>query len=98
MEKIIGNVTFVVISNGGPPERSVENEMFHVRTLFDYNPDADDYNPCKELGLFFKKGEVLKIHRFEANNFVCSISLKKYTVVLVYNDKTAENYANFQRL
>merc|ERR1712048_871251 len=69
MEEITGHVTFVVISNGGPPERSVENEMFHVRTLFDYNPDADDYIPCKELGLFFKKGEILKIHRGDDENW-----------------------------
>ena len=64
MEEITGHVTFVVISKGPPlNERPVENEMFHVRTLFDYNPDADEYIPCKELGLFFKKGEILKIHR-----------------------------------
>jgi guanylate kinase len=69
MEEMTGHVTFVVISNGGPPERSVENEMFHVRTLFDYNPDADEYIPCKELGLFFKKGEILKIHRGDDENW-----------------------------
>ena len=74
MENMTGHVTFVVISHGGPPERSVEKEMFHVRTLFDYNPDADDYIPCKELGLFFKKGEILKIHRLvDHNQFQASL-------------------------
>merc|ERR1712227_861084 len=48
---------------------AVENDSFNVRTLYDYNPDADEYIPCKELGLFFKKGEILKIHRGEDENW-----------------------------
>ena len=62
MEDITGHVTFIVIPTVSH-EKSVENESFNVRTLYDYNPDADEYIPCKELGLFFKKGEILKIHR-----------------------------------
>ena len=63
MEDITGHVTFIVIPTVSH-EKSVENESFNVRTLYDYNPDADEYIPCKELGLFFKKGEILKIHRY----------------------------------
>ena len=63
MEDITGHVTFIVIPTVSH-EKSVENESFNVRTLYDYNPDADEYIPCKELGLFFKKGEILKIHRW----------------------------------
>ena len=62
MEEISGPVTFITIPNENH-EKSVESESFNVRTLYDYNPDADEYIPCKELGLFFKKGEILKIHR-----------------------------------
>ena len=69
MEDITGHVTFIVIPTVSH-EKSVENESFNVRTLYDYNPDADEYIPCKELGLFFKKGEILKIHRLVAQNFV----------------------------
>jgi len=68
MEDITGHVTFIVIPTVSH-EKSVENESFNVRTLYDYNPDADEYIPCKELGLFFKKGEILKIHRGEDENW-----------------------------
>merc|ERR1712227_66540 len=68
MEEITGHVTFIVIPTVSH-EKSVENESFNVRTLYDYNPDADEYIPCKELGLFFKKGEILKIHRGEDENW-----------------------------
>merc|ERR1712106_1063309 len=49
--------------------KTVDNESFNVRTMYDYNPDADEYIPCKELGLFFKKGEILKIYRGEDENW-----------------------------
>ena len=62
MEEITGHVTFITIPTSNH-EKSVENESFNVRTMYDYNPDADEYIPCKELGLFFKKGEILKIYR-----------------------------------
>lgn len=32
-----------------------------VKTLFDYDPNEDKANPCKEAGLPFKKGAVLQI-------------------------------------
>lgn len=33
----------------------------YVRTLFDYNPIQDTLIPCKEIGLTFKKGDILQI-------------------------------------
>ena len=33
----------------------------HVRALFDYDSFDDAYLPCRELGLNFLKGEILKI-------------------------------------
>ncbi len=32
-----------------------------VRTLFDYDPRADDFIPCQQAGIGFKRGEVLQI-------------------------------------
>lgn len=63
MEQLTGHVTFVVIASGKTNERNVENDITHVRTLFSYNPESDEYIPCKELGLFFSKGQILKIHK-----------------------------------
>jgi len=68
MEEITGHVTFITIPTSNH-EKSVENESFNVRTMYDYNPDADEYIPCKELGLFFKKGEILKIYRGDDENW-----------------------------
>lgn len=63
MEQLSGHVTFVVIASGRANERNVENDVTHVRTLFSYNPESDEYSPCKELGLFFSKGQILKVHK-----------------------------------
>ena len=32
-----------------------------VRTLFDYDPRADDFIPCQQAGIAFKRGEILQI-------------------------------------
>ena len=80
MEDITGHVTFIVIPTVSH-EKSVENESFNVRTLYDYNPDADEYIPCKELGLFFKKGEILKIHRWVK---IFEIFSPMYSVIILY--------------
>jgi len=37
----------------------------HVRALFDYDSFDDAYLPCRELGLSFAKGEILKIMSVE---------------------------------
>lgn len=69
MEQLTGHVTFVVIASGKTNERNVENDITHVRTLFSYNPESDEYIPCKELGLFFSKGQILKIHKGDDENW-----------------------------
>lgn len=33
----------------------------YVRALFDYNPKEDTLLPCKEIGLEFKKGDILQV-------------------------------------
>ena len=35
-------------------------QMF-VRALFDYDPRADDFIPCQQAGIMFKRGEILQI-------------------------------------
>lgn len=33
----------------------------YMRALFDYDPTDDTLIPCKEIGLSFKKGEILQV-------------------------------------
>ncbi|EEB11150.1 conserved hypothetical protein [Pediculus humanus corporis] len=37
------------------------NTMVYMRALFDYDPKEDTLLPCREIGLDFKKGDVLQI-------------------------------------
>lgn len=32
-----------------------------MRTLFEYDPSEDTLLPCKEIGLAFKKGDILQV-------------------------------------
>lgn len=36
-----------------------------VRALFDYEPQEDKAIPCKEAGLAFRKGDVLRVVNWE---------------------------------
>lgn len=33
-----------------------QSQVFHLRALFDYDPDEDLYIPCRELGICFSRG------------------------------------------
>ena len=33
----------------------------HVRALFTYDPEDDQYIPCRELGISFQKGDILHV-------------------------------------
>ena len=35
--------------------------QFFVRAMFDYDPAKDNLLPCQDIGLIFKKGDVLEI-------------------------------------
>lgn len=36
-------------------------KVIHYKAFFDYNPNDDIYIPCRELGLSFRKGDLLHI-------------------------------------
>lgn len=40
---------------------SYQNQVLHLRALFDYDPDEDLYIPCRELGICFNKGDILHV-------------------------------------
>ena len=35
--------------------------QFFVRAMFDYEPAKDNLLPCQDIGLIFKKGDVLEV-------------------------------------
>lgn len=58
-----GTMTFLVVPSQNaiqqpPPSNTV---LMHVRASFDYDPEDDMYIPCRELGLSFRKGDILHI-------------------------------------
>ncbi|XP_029028658.1 55 kDa erythrocyte membrane protein [Betta splendens] len=53
-----GLITMKIIPN--PQSRSKTCEMY-MRAQFDYDPTKDDLIPCKEAGLKFQTGDIIKI-------------------------------------
>ncbi|XP_029564155.1 MAGUK p55 subfamily member 5-A isoform X1 [Salmo trutta] len=56
-----GTLTFLLIPSSQkktPPHRET---VMHVRAYFNYDPSDDPYVPCRELGLSFRKGDILHI-------------------------------------
>lgn len=43
-----------------------------MRALFDYNPKEDTLLPCKEIGLEFKKGDILQVSFSSLNIHFCN--------------------------
>ncbi|KAG7324789.1 hypothetical protein KOW79_011105 [Hemibagrus wyckioides] len=60
-------ITFKVVpgpETDGPasePKVTQQHTKMYVKALFDYDPDEDKAIPCKEAGMAFKKGDVLRI-------------------------------------
>ncbi|XP_065055770.1 peripheral plasma membrane protein CASK-like isoform X2 [Rhopilema esculentum] len=59
LREATGDVTFKIVPNLRNSE--VEEKKKFVRALFDYDPRADDFIPCQQAGIAFKRGEILQI-------------------------------------
>jgi MAGUK p55 subfamily protein 5 len=59
MSNITGLIKFLL----SPPKNSnqISYKTFHVRALYAYDPFNDSLIPCKELGLAFNRGDILRI-------------------------------------
>ena len=69
LRELEGTLTFLLVS-GEASRRSPtrENNIF-FRAQFDYDPQDDNYLPCRELGLPFRKGDILEILNQEDPNW-----------------------------
>ncbi|XP_075257182.1 uncharacterized protein LOC142349480 isoform X2 [Convolutriloba macropyga] len=46
-----------------------DEQVLHVRALFDFDPEDDEYVPCRELGIPFDRGTVLHVMNTEDPNW-----------------------------
>uniref|UniRef100_A0A1I7ZZ37 MAGUK p55 subfamily member 5 n=1 Tax=Steinernema glaseri TaxID=37863 RepID=A0A1I7ZZ37_9BILA len=67
LRTLSGEVSFVFVPAEEPETRSPSSQkapapvVQHMRALFDYDPEDDFYMPCKELGLSFRRGDILHV-------------------------------------
>ncbi|XP_066258084.1 protein PALS1 isoform X3 [Euwallacea similis] len=64
-----GSLTILVIPASQSRSQMSRDLVLHVRALFDYDPEDDMYIPCRELGISFRKGDVLHVISQEDPNW-----------------------------
>ncbi|XP_035703593.1 MAGUK p55 subfamily member 5 isoform X5 [Folsomia candida] len=62
LSRLTGTLTFLIVPTQSPPTIQQRRDvLIHVRAHFDYDPEDDQYLPCRELGIAFSKGDVLHV-------------------------------------
>ncbi|GAB1609587.1 MAGUK p55 subfamily member 5-like isoform X2, partial [Argonauta hians] len=62
MANLTGTITFMVVPSHHPFHiLSTNNNTICIRALFNYEPEEDDYIPCRELGISFLRGDILHV-------------------------------------
>ena len=66
-----GTLTFLLYpSNKSSSARTLPRDReVHVKALYDYDPSEDELIPCRELGLLFRKGDILHVVNQEDENW-----------------------------
>lgn len=69
ISSMTGELIFKIFPAFSQPHLSNrEVPILHIRANFDYNPEDDLYIPCRELGISFRRGDILHvISRDDAN-------------------------------
>ncbi|OAF67012.1 hypothetical protein A3Q56_05259 [Intoshia linei] len=65
MDLYSGPLTMIVLPNSevcNVNQMESESNLISVKSNFNYDPTDDIYNPCRELGISFNKGEILHIY------------------------------------
>ncbi|XP_057315280.1 protein PALS1-like [Hydractinia symbiolongicarpus] len=62
LSELEGTLDFTLLP-GSPTHKETlhEDDISVVKALYDYDPQNDDYLPCEELGLSFRKGDLIEI-------------------------------------
>ncbi|XP_034018027.1 MAGUK p55 subfamily member 5b [Thalassophryne amazonica] len=61
LQHMQGTLTFLLIPSCQVKPAPHRQTVMHVRACFDYDPSDDPFVPCRELGLSFRKGDILHI-------------------------------------
>ena len=64
-----GTLTFLIKPSNRRRHNLFVSAELHVRALFDYDPNDDEFIPCRELGLAFSKRDVLHIVNQDDTNW-----------------------------
>ncbi|CAL8077718.1 unnamed protein product [Calicophoron daubneyi] len=56
-----GKIVLLVAPSADPYSKAPSGGLIHLRALFTYEPEGDQYLACRELGLPFTKGDVLHV-------------------------------------
>ncbi|CAF1196471.1 unnamed protein product [Adineta ricciae] len=70
MSNTTGMIKFLLappLYSGSMHNNQISYQTFHVRALYAYDPYNDPLLPCKELGLLFQRGDILRIVAREEN-------------------------------
>ena len=69
LREIEGTLTFLLLPGGANRKSPIRENNKFFRAQFDYDPMDDNYLPCRELGLPFRKGDILEIQNQEDPNW-----------------------------
>ncbi|XP_071499356.1 protein PALS1-like isoform X1 [Diadema antillarum] len=63
MASLTGTMVFLIVPSTVPAQQppTANTVLMHVKANFDYDPEDDMYIPCRELGLSFRKGDILHV-------------------------------------
>ena len=57
-----GTLTFLLYPSNKSTTRTLPRDReVHVKALYDYDPSEDELIPCRELGLPFRRGDILHV-------------------------------------
>ena len=69
LANMTGTITFMIIPSVDFKPKISSDEVVNVKALFNYDPEEDIYIPCRELGISFMKGDILRIMNREDLNW-----------------------------
>ncbi|XP_065065224.1 protein PALS1-like [Rhopilema esculentum] len=69
LREIEGTLTFLLVPGDSKKKSKTREKNAFFRAQFDYDPQDDNYIPCREIGLPFRKGEILEILNQEDPNW-----------------------------
>lgn len=69
LANMTGTITFMIIPSADFKPKLSTDEVVNVKALFNYDPEEDIYIPCRELGISFMKGDILRVMNREDLNW-----------------------------